>query len=184
MGLGTFLLESLTMGHTPLNAGLQLAGQSQDVQRAFIPRTTRTVLLEKRIICRLASEPHLQGRLSPWWIPLTGIDAGDPGLKGQYQRSQHISGSKGLAALSELMRVRLAVCYDWTPAFKHFLAVWLRRPTYALYGQAASQPLYAKKPTNMVFIGGGYQLYIPNLTASDVEFVKLSSQQVPGAKAI
>jgi hypothetical protein len=172
------------MTQTPLNSGLTLAGQSLDVQRAFLPRTTRTVLLQKRIICRLAAEPHLKGRISPWWMSLTGIDAGDVGVRGEYVRSQNASEAKGLAALSQLMRARLAVCYDWTPQFKYFIAAWVRRPVYALYGRAASQPVHAKKPTNVVFIGGGYQLYIPNLTAEDVQFVKLSSQSAAGAKAI
>ena len=100
---------------------------------------------------------------SPWWAAVRpGVvpDQGLPGLLNWSQR-QNISPQA-------IIRARAAVTWEWN-TLAHLAIVRLTCPAYGLVGHCRQQK-YDLNPqnSNVSWIGGGWQVYLPNLTAADV----------------
>jgi hypothetical protein len=111
---------------------------------------------------------------SPWWCsvtPISGTD--DKGYDGLLAAAR-----KAGVSVSEYARESLAVMFQWNP-LEHRQLGWaevhrieLTQPVYGFHGRTAPQrndrlPLASLKlPRDQSWLkGGGFQIYIPNLTA-------------------
>jgi hypothetical protein len=103
------------------------------------------------------------GAVTPWWFSVEPLEARDPGLEETLDRAQRLG-----VLPSELMQARGAVTRQWN-SMKGFLRVRLLVPVFGFAGRCASQR-YDESPAfaNVAFIGGAWQLYIPNLTQKEV----------------
>ncbi|MBL0870050.1 MAG: hypothetical protein IBJ18_05670 [Phycisphaerales bacterium] len=111
-----------------------------------------------------------KGQVTPWWSARTGLDSNDPGLDGVLERS-----ARAGVHPREHVRARAAVKNAWNN-LDGILKVRLLTAAWGWYGRARHQPVDAPDGKggfvdypNVVFIGGSYQLFIPNLSASDVQ---------------
>lgn len=106
------------------------------------------------------------GKATPWWSSVVPINPADTGLDVLLERAARLKTSAASFA-----RARNAVTQQWN-SMSGLLVAETMTPVYAFVGRVAHQP-YDERPefSNVVFIGGAIQLWIPNLTASHVRGV-------------
>ncbi len=154
------------------------------VQAAFVGKSARRTLLPAGTalykFTQWAVSNASGARVTPWWAsvaPLAGFD--DPGLSGHLAAAQQ----SGMTVL-EYARHQFAVMFEWNTlggpaAGQHGLArverVRLTAPVYGFAGRcqqmwesprAAQKGRILRQP--VVWRGGAVQLYIPNLTTTQV----------------
>lgn len=101
--------------------------------------------------------------VTPFWFSVSPIAPGDTGLAGLQQRSVVLSSEGSVTA-----RARGAVTRQWNP-MTGLLGARLVAPAYGFIGQCSGQPIdEAPWLSNVFFIGGAWQLWIPNLTAQTI----------------
>jgi hypothetical protein len=101
------------------------------------------------------------GSVTEFWSSVEPIVPNDPGLKGHEQRAAILNN-----APSNLARARSAVTQQWNP-MTNLLKAKLLFPVYAFVGQCSGQVIDEDaKHSNTFFIGGAWQLWIPNLNAT------------------
>jgi hypothetical protein len=96
--------------------------------------------------------------VSPWWSSVDPLDAGDPGLAGVIERATRLG-----VPTERFARVRSAVTQQWNP-MDNLIRIRLTAPVYGVVGRCAAQRVDETLPANVVFIGGAWQAFIPNLT--------------------
>lgn len=105
---------------------------------------------------------------SPWWSSVEPLAADDPGLSGNLQLAGQLS-----IGLDAYERSRKAVSYGFGNPMNNLLLVALLEPTWALVGRCSNQPVLDQNNLpHVVYIGGAYQVYIPNLNAGNVKLLK------------
>lgn len=117
--------------------------------------------------------------ISPWWCsvsPLTGT--ADDVLDGLISQARRWG-----IPVAELARVKLAIKREFNRPYcpglplARVLRIRLIKPVYGFYGRATSQqddsiPL-AHPPPRPRLLGGGYQVWIPNLTAEHFQSMRI-----------
>jgi hypothetical protein len=113
---------------------------------------------------RAASLELPPGRISEFWFSVKPIAPGDPGLDDLPGKARSTGASE-----IDFVRARAAVTTEWSP-LTYLLRVRLLIPVYAFIGQCSGQ-LFDQNPvnSNVAFIGGGWQVVIPNLTGQAVQ---------------
>jgi hypothetical protein len=101
------------------------------------------------------------GSVTPFWFSVSPITPGDTGLAGLQERSVVLTSEASTTA-----RARGAVTRQWNP-MTGLLRARLVAPVYGFIGQCSGQPI-DEAPSNVFFIGGAWQLWIPNLTAQTI----------------
>ena len=150
----------------PIPNGIRLI-VAQD-QRAFLGRTARKVCFFPGVEFYRLSEFELfgpKGTASPWWSAVKPLAADDPGLDGTLQRAAEL----GLAPseYKELCPRRSGVTNEWN-AMNSLLTIRLCNLFGGLSDSCAHQRMHdadkVPKLHNVVWIGGAWQAYLPNLT--------------------
>lgn len=148
-----------------LNHDLSLITQPAAVQRAFAGNVRRQLLYSGHELYKYTEYSVFKpdGSVSPWWSSVEPIDADDPGFSQSMERSSRLG-----VTPARFARVRTAVTEQWN-RMSNLTRIRLKVPTYALVGRCAHQPIDNDPSySNVVFIGGGWQIYLPNLTAGHI----------------
>jgi hypothetical protein len=149
-------------------------GKTNDFERA--PAMVRNAFLGRRAVeCKLDPGFELykfthfplcdpDGRVTPWWFSVTPLFPTDPGLAGVIKQSNNLGNGPRVYS-----RARAAVTNQWNH-MTNLLKARLLEPIPAFAGRCAGQLVDNEDPgmKNVFFIGGAYQLWIPNLTASQI----------------
>jgi len=109
------------------------------------------------------------GRITEYWSPWNSLKAGSqiiPGFKELRTRYRNVQGSVGRP--QEFARSRNAVTEQWNQ-MESLLKAQFLKPVWGFAGATAGQrkfndPAHPAEQDNVFFIGGDYQLVIPNLT--------------------
>jgi len=147
-----------------LNADLELDPKAA---ATFVGGRAEKVILEAgRELYKFSSYPmkSADGRITPWWASVQPLEGGDPGLKGLLERS----GRSGVDP-RDFARARSAVSKDWN-GLADMIRAALQQPVWAWKGRCAHQRMDNTRPdmANVVFIGGAWQVFIPNLTIAHI----------------
>jgi len=125
--------------------------------------------------------PRATGLATPWWFSYEPqiVDAGQgqyltiPGIDTALLRSRQAK-----APLAEFARARGAVNLTWGNPMDHLLIVRLAVPAVGLVGRCSPQ-LRSGAHTNVHFIGGDLQFYLPGLAPADVHVVGIDALKSP-----
>jgi hypothetical protein len=152
------------MAGTVLNSGLMLGSAPSDVRAAFTGGAEPRLLPQGWRVYKYTQHSLVSssGRVTPWWSSIEPIDAGDPGLAGSLERAARLGVDP-----ARYGRARAAVTEEWNSMDK-LLTASLLVPVYGLVGRCAFQRVSDNGPSNVVFIGGAWQLWIPNLTRAEI----------------
>jgi hypothetical protein len=156
----------------PLNAGF--VPDRKEMARCFLGEPRRELLPFAYQLYRFNSgafDP--KGRITAWWSSVRGVAPGD-GLDALRERAaglrRHGSGfASAFDAEAGLARASVAVSLPWND-MSTIVRARLNREAFAWVGRARSQ-LYDDGRAdlgNVRFIGGGWQIYLPNLTGDDL----------------
>jgi hypothetical protein len=148
-----------------LNEDLQLTALPADVRRAFVGKIQRQPLPAGHELYKFTHHPLFKpdGTVTPWWSSVEPLTPEDPGLEGTLKRAADL----GVAA-AEFVRARTAVTRQWN-RMSGLLVVRLLVTVVGFAGRCANQQMDdAPEFANVVFIGGAWQLYIPNLTQREI----------------
>jgi hypothetical protein len=155
-----------------LNDTLDLDRLDATVRRAFLGRPEK-ILLKRAVRLYKWTNRSLAGQhgISPWWsfVDSTRLPSGTlaEGFRVAEERAQRLGRSH-----REFARTRAAISEQFDNAMTNLLMVRLNTDAWGLAGQASGQPEFAQKRADLqhVFlIGGAYQVWIPNLSARDVQ---------------
>ena len=151
---------------TVVNQDIDIATSPAEVRRAFLGGIARKQLLEiGHQLYKFTHYPLFRsdGTATPWWSSVEPLDPTDPGLVGTVERAKKLGASP-----TDFARARTAVTRQWNQ-MRGLLRVRLLVPVFALRGRCASQPYDgASHLANVVFIGGAWQLWIPNLSRREI----------------
>lgn len=177
-----------------LNETLVFAHEPAGVQAAVVGKSARrTLLMSGMELYKFTGYDVVPNRAgsnySPWWaaiVPLPGTP--DPGLDGHVAAAQ----AAGLSML-EYARETFAVMLGWNSlgipqsGLAKVVRIRLTQPVYGFGGlcQRMRETINPKRVIGKVnprqspmnpptFMGGAYQLYIPNLTAAHVHGIGMS----------
>ena len=142
------------------NSDVDFSTADSAVQNAFLGRTAlRMPLFAGTKLFKHTDRPlvHVDGRISPWWALVEPGNAADPGLAGEIARAESMG-----VAVAELARARFAVTNQWS-SMSDLMVIELIVPAIGYYGRCAAQRM-DETEARVVFIGGGWQVWIPNLT--------------------
>lgn len=127
-----------------------------DVRLAFRGAPTKELLATGKMLCRfITTESKTRGIpgnevfASPWWMEWTTT-------VGMLSRFKSV-------APNEVVRGKLAITHEFSRELDSLVQIILTEPAYAWKGSAQYQDDRRRRVT---YIGGGTQLYVPNL-ASD-----------------
>ena len=105
-----------------------------------------------------------KGQITPWWNYFhptrVRLENGQAFFEGGWTEAQVRAQRLGATA-EEYGRVRSAVTHEWN-TMTNFLKARLNRDVYGWFGQNMGMPTH-QNSRKVLFIGGAYQLYIPNL---------------------
>ena len=147
-----------------LNAEFDFRIADQDVRKAFLGGyAEKRMLIAGTKLYKHTSYGLIgpDGKITPWWSSTAPIAADDPGQEGSQARAGNIGASD-----QEFARARGAVTRQWN-AMERVLHAILVQPVYGFAGRCSGQLLDNGMP-NVVLIGGAFQLWIPNLTSSQI----------------
>jgi hypothetical protein len=147
-----------------LNDSLQFSSLPPDVQSAFIGRSASKLPLQAGTkLYKFTSYPLYGPRgITPWWSAVAGFNPQDAGLDEQLKRSAGLG-----VDVSQFARARSAVTQQWN-SMSGLLIAQLTQPVYGFIGRCAAQPMDEQYGNKVVWIGGAWQAYIPNLTSQEI----------------
>jgi len=160
-------LESRPILSIP-NEDLRFDEAPSAVRQAFRGRVEKRLLLPGQQLYKF-TQATISGRLgtvTPWWSSVEPMSADDPGLQGVLERAERLG-----VLPEEFVRARAAVTRQWN-TLKNLVRVELQGAIYGFFGQCSAQHADdGSDPDwdNVVFIGGAWQLWIPNLSCSAIE---------------
>jgi hypothetical protein len=155
-----------------LNQDLDPNRLEDTVRRAFLRTPEKVLLKAGERLYRWSGRPLQDGgRISPWWsfvesrrLP-SGVVA--DGFRVSEERARRIGSSH-----RQFAQRRAAISEEFGNAMTNLIVAQLINDAWALAGQASGQPEFAKERRELqhVFlIGGACQVWIPNLSARDVQ---------------
>lgn len=152
---------------TILNSDIQFQTLNPQIQRAFLGKQADKKLLKQRhLLYRFHNQDHLMPPITAWWSSVEPVNSLDCGLTQLIVRANRLQ-----AQLNHFARTQNAVSQNWGNSMNYLLTVELRIPVYAFVGRASHQLIDGNNPgtQNVFFIGGGVQLWIPNLESSHIQ---------------
>ena len=164
-----------TTTDTELNQSLRFDQLSDSQQKSFWKQPTP-------VLVRLAAGFQLYkwtqyGLINPYngsaseywspWAPMTSGNIQVPGFSELRTRYQNING--GVGRPQEFARARSAVTQEWN-TMSSLTKAELSLPVWGFLGTCAPQPVTQSEEASrkVLFIGGNYQLVIPNMTAKHI----------------
>jgi hypothetical protein len=149
-----------------LNNTIRFEMAPENVRKAFRrQQATKKLLHSGHGLYKFTAYPLFRpdGSVTPFWFSVIPITPGDTGLAGLQQRSVVLTSEESTTA-----RARGAVTRQWNP-MTGLLRARLLAPVYGFIGQCSGQPIdEAPWLSNIFFIGGAWQLWIPNLGAQTI----------------
>ncbi len=149
-----------------LNEDLSFEKLPEDWQRTFRGRRAEKRLLGANHLLFKFTEHGLfktDGTVTPFWSSIVPITPADPGLAGMQARAAALNCGPAVAA-----RARSAVSRQWN-GMTNLLEARLLVEAYAFVGQCSGQRINDDdQSANVVFIGGAWQLLVPNLGRSSI----------------
>jgi len=157
-----------------LNHNLTVDNLDHSIKRTFIGGRIRKRMLSPQTMLYKFSGNSLvspNGTVSPWWSAVEPIESGDTGLEGLLEYAARLN-----VAPNDYARARSAVTKQWN-SLAGLLIVRLTVPVFAFVGQCSAQPVdnEVSAPRKVLYIGGAWQLYIPNLNRDHVLQVALAA---------
>jgi hypothetical protein len=156
---------------TILNSDVQFQTQNPQIQRAFLGKQADKKLLKQRhLLYRFHSKAHLISPITAWWSSVEPINSLDCGLNQLIVRANRLQ-----AQLHHFARTQNAVSQNWGNSMKYLLIAELRCPAFAFVGRASHQLVDGTNlgSQNVYFIGGGVQLWIPNLETTHIQLLEV-----------
>lgn len=155
-----------------LNAGYTL---SSDLRRSFLGTPDRVEFPSGTMVYRYTDGGLVgsKGIISPWWSLRNGRNP-DEGISAHLERASRVERAPEGAPGSDLARSRVAISKRWeqadgsvgTNAMTRVLHARLTGAVVGWRGRAAPQKYdqLAGNQQNVVWMGGGWQVCLPNLT--------------------
>ena len=136
---------------------------NHDVQDAFTGGVARKVLFVSGYEFYKFTQYPLSrhGEVTPWWSSVKPTGPKDTGLDILLERSERMAVNPTTFA-----RARNAVTNQWN-SMTGLLIAKLRVPVYGFVGYVRHQKM-DEGISNVVFIGGAVQVWIPNLTTAHI----------------
>ncbi|KAA6464978.1 hypothetical protein DYQ86_03215 [Acidobacteria bacterium AB60] len=157
-----------------LNAGLGFLSLTTAQQESFRPSPVPVLARFEAGDCvyKWTSYPLVKpktGRITEYWSPWNRFKTGSleiPGFKELRTRYGNVAG--GVGRPQDFARSRNAVTEQWNRMDALLKAQFLK-PVWGYVGKTAAQrkfddPAHPSEQNNVFFIGGDYQLLVPNLT--------------------
>lgn len=157
-----------------LNQALRFDQLTPTQQKSFNTRPTPVLIrLEKGTHLYKWTEYPIIGKhgyATEYWSPWKPMVVGDmhvPGFAELRERCRNLGGSVGRP--QQFMRVRSAVTAEWN-AMSSLTKAELALPVWGFLGTCAAQPVTQAEEAErrVLFIGGNYQLVIPNMQAKHI----------------
>jgi hypothetical protein len=157
-----------------LNESLRFEEADPVVRRAFL-RTPEKVFLAPHVgLYKWTNSPLIDRMpVSPWWsfFESTPLPSGAvaEGFRVSEERANRLKRTH-----RDYARVRAAISGEFGNSMNELLMIQLNEPAWAFAGQASGQPEFAKsRPelSNVLFIGGAHQVWLPNLTPQRITVV-------------
>lgn len=161
----------MDIDRTILNWDVQFQNQHPQILRAFLGKQVEKKLLKPRHqLYRFHSHSQLTPPINAWWSSVEPINPLDCGLNQLIVRANRLQ-----AEANHFARTQNAVSWNWGNSMKYLITVELRIPVYAFVGRASHQLVdqTAIGSQNVFFIGGGVQLWIPNLETAHITFLNV-----------
>jgi hypothetical protein len=150
-----------------LNEGLTFADVPANDRRAFLGHGVPRQFPVGWTFYKFTDRPLVGsgGGITPWWSSVRKLNSMDLGLDGTLERAQRLDVDPRRFA-----RVRSSVTKDWN-SMDQLVCVRLTRAAWGIVGRCASQQVDLGLPPNIVFIGGAWQVYLPQLSSGDLRQV-------------
>jgi hypothetical protein len=157
-----------------LNHDLRFNQLTPVQQKSFNTRPTPTLIrFEKGTHLYKWTEFPLIGKrgyASEYWSPWKPLVVGDmhvPGFAELRERYRNLNG--GVGRPQQFMRVRNAVTAEWN-SMSSLTKAELAVPVWGFLGTCAAQPVTQSEEASrrVLFIGGNYQLVLPNMEAKHI----------------
>lgn len=166
-----------------LNSGLSFQALTEEQRGSFLPSPAPVLVRFEQGDCVYKwtgydfvriSRTTGKEQISEYWCPWNELSIGAlrvPGFKELRTRYRNVGGSVGRP--QEFARARNAVTHQWNE-MTSILKARFRKPVWGFVGRTAPQRFYQDrdKPevlANVTWIGGDFQLCIPNLTPEWIE---------------
>jgi hypothetical protein len=151
------LNESISIAD--IDTGIKNAFVCGRMTRRLLPAGTELYKFTDRTIS-LSSE-----RISPWWSAVEPIAPGDTGLEELCIRSQRLN-----VLPKDFARARSAVTKQWN-SLSQLVLIHLSIPVFCFVGRCSAQKIdnEAAHLRNVVYIGGAWQIYLPNLNRNHLQ---------------
>jgi len=157
-----------------LNAGLSFQALSQSQQDSFRPSPTPLLVKLEAGQCVYKWTQYTQlvspkGSITEYWFPWDNIDIGSQHIPGFVElRTRHANRDGSVGRPQQFARALGAVTEQWNDMSSLIKAQFLKR-VWGFVGITSGQrkfndPKHPKEQDNIFWIGGAYQLVIPNLT--------------------
>jgi hypothetical protein len=144
-----------------LNADFVFSAAPAQVVGAFRGSVEKRLIGVGAKLFKFTDTGRTGDRVSPWWLPHAPMRSQDTGYAGLAERASRLAVSE-----STFIRARNAVTHEWN-TMESLLIVVVNQPVWGFYGLTRSQRV-TTGIGNVAWIGGGYQLWIPNLKLSDI----------------
>ena len=150
---------------TILNESLSIESLPPNVRATFIGgRVSKLLLHSGAKLYKFTDRALIQetGHISPCWSAVEPIAPGDTGLSGLMERAGNLN-----VLPAEFARARSAITKQWN-SMSGLMVVGLQVPAYVFFGRCSAQQIdhSSKAFSNVVYIGGAWQVYVPNLDPS------------------
>jgi hypothetical protein len=155
-----------------LNAKLEFSTLPPQTQNAFLGRSASKICFLPGVEFYKFTQfgpfgPN--GHASPWWFGVKPLGPGDPGLEGILRCAEELRVNP-----QDFARARAAVTKEWN-SMSGLLVIRLLRSAWGLVGRCSSQPMHLThgRPElrNVAWIGGAWQVYVPNLSSNDFHLI-------------
>lgn len=156
------------------NHGLSFHELPEGVQSAFLGTPEKRPLPAGFQLYKFTERSPFDGPaggfVSPWWSSVEPLGPSDPGFEGMLRRA-----TASRSDPEEYARARAAVKLDWND-MSMLVRIRLLLPAFGFVGRCRHQRLSDEidaasgrlRHENVYLIGGAWQIYLPNLTTSDV----------------
>lgn len=173
-----------------LNEKLEFKDAPPLVKKAFNGTPDKMYLKETTELYKFTSYPLVseKGNVTPWWSFVHAVqlpngrkaeglhEAAERARRIDEMQRQLLSGAQRTrCSVRTYERARLAVSEEFNNSMRNYLSIALQQGVWGFVGIAAFQKAF-KDPefSNVLYIGGKIQLWLPNLT--EKHFVKSSTR--------
>lgn len=137
--------------------------------KEFIGSPERQLIAEGTKLCKRVTSSVDFNPYSQWWI-----------LKSDWDLQELRAASIGVSQ-PDMTRARQAVRPDWQKNLDQVVFGQILKPVYGWIGQARWQPIDPNDP-RVVYIGGGRQVCIPNLSSNWIRVLHSVPQSAPASQ--